>query len=175
MDIVAHALWAGAAGACGKRRGLNFSMPWAVWWSIFPDVLAFGPMVAAGLWMWLRGELNRGRIPRLRLGLPLYPLGHSLVTFTVVFAIATLALRKLPLALIGWLSHILIDICTHGNNYYATHFLWPLSGISVNGIPWWTPWFWVSTYCALAVVYWLLWRAGWLRRPGPRALRDDES
>lgn len=86
------------------------------------------------------------------------------MTFAVVFGLATLALRRPPLALLGWLSHILIDIPTHSRSYYATRFLWPLSDYSISGVPWWTPWFWVSTYCALGAAYWLLWRKGCLAK-----------
>jgi hypothetical protein len=172
MDIVAHGLWAAAGGLGAKRAGWKFHIAWLTWWAMFPDVLAFGPMVAVGLWMLLRGA---PAYPHFRAGLPLYPLGHSLVTFAVVYGLATLALRRPPIALLGWLSHISIDIFTHSHRYYATPFLWPLWNYRFNGIPWWTPWFWVSTYVALAIVYALLWKAGWLQRAAkPAAQRAKE-
>ena len=164
MDIVAHGLWAAAGGIAGKRRGFRISLPWLVFWAGFPDILAFGPTVAVGLWMLLTtGAVGRHVHP----GLPLYPLGHSLVTFATVFGLSWLALRRPPLALLGWLSHILIDIPTHSYSYYATSFLWPFSDFGIDGLPWWTRWFLVATYAGLAVVYALMWRAGWLRR-GPK-------
>jgi hypothetical protein len=46
----------------------------------------------------------------------------------------------------------------------GTRFLWPVSDYRIDGIPWWTPWFWCCTYAALAIVYFLLWRKGWLTR-----------
>jgi hypothetical protein len=59
---------------------------------------------------------------------------------------------------------IVIDIPTHSLSYYATRFLWPISEFRIDGIAWWTRWFWAATYAALAVVYVLLWRKGWLSR-----------
>jgi membrane-bound metal-dependent hydrolase YbcI (DUF457 family) len=43
--------------------------------------------------------------------------------------------RRVVLELLGWLSHVLIDIFTHSFRYYATRFLWPLSDIRFNGLP----------------------------------------
>ena len=171
MDIIAHGLWA-AAGATAARKSVHarIRLGWTVFWAMFPDLLAFGPPVAVGLWLLLtRESLRRGRLPHVNFGVQLYPLGHSLITFLVVFAVASLLARRVVLELLGWLSHILIDIFTHSFRYYATRFLWPLSDIRFNGLPWWTPWFWCSTYAALAIVYFLLWRKGWLTRARNRA------
>ena len=166
MDIIAHGLWA-AAGATAARKSANarIRLGWTGFWAMFPDLLAFGPPVAGGLWLLLTGGSLRGsRLPRVNFGVQLYPLGHSLIAFLLVFAVASLLARRVVLELLGWLSHILIDIFTHSYRYYATRFLWPLSDIRFNGLPWWTPWFWISTYVALAIVYFLLWRKGWLTR-----------
>jgi hypothetical protein len=171
MDIIAHGLWA-AAGTTVARKSANarIRLGWTVFWAMFPDLLAFGPPVAVGLWLLLTGGSLRGtRLPRVNFGVQLYPLGHSLIAFLLVFAVASLLARRVVLELLGWLSHILIDIFTHSFRYYATRFLWPLSDIRFNGLPWWTPWFWCSTYVALAIVYLLLWRKGWLTRTRPPA------
>lgn len=168
MDIVAHGLWTAAAATVAKRSGAHIRIGWAAWWGMFPDVLAFGPMVAIGLWMRLK---DGSHFPHPHIGLPLYPMGHSLVIFAAVFGLAALILRRVVWELAGWLLHILIDIPTHSYRYYATRFLWPLSSYRFDGIPWWTPWLLWCTYGALAVVYLLLWRKGWLgrRRPSPTA------
>jgi hypothetical protein len=121
--------------------------------------------VAVGLWLLLTGgSLRRGHLPHVNFGVQLYPLGHSLVVFLLVFGVASVLARRFVLEMLGWLSHILIDIFTHSLRYYATRFLWPLSDYRFDGLPWWTPWFWCSTYAALAVVYFLLWKKGWLAR-----------
>ena len=168
MDIVAHGLWAAAAAITTKRStATNVRVGWTVWWSVFPDVLAFGPSIALGIWLRLAGGLDarsvqRGHLPHVNLGLPIYPAVHSLVVFLLVLGITTILARRIVMELLGWLLHILIDIPTHSFSFYATRFLWPLSGYRVDGVAWWTPWFWISTYAALAVVYFLLWRKGWL-------------
>jgi hypothetical protein len=164
MDIIAHGLWA-AAGTTAARKSANvrIRLAWTVWWAMFPDLLAFGPPVAVGLWLLLTsGSLRRGHLPHVNFGVPLYPMGHSFIVFLLAFGVASLLARRFVLEMLGWLSHILIDIFTHSFRYYATRFLWPVSDYRFDGLPWWTPWFWCSTYGALAIVYFLLWRKGWL-------------
>src|SRR5512135_3378127 len=148
MDIVAHGLWA-AAGAITARRagGVPVRTGWALWWAVFPDVLAFGPMLAGGLWLRLAGSPPpEGHVlPHAHLGLPLYPAGHSLLMFLLAFGVVTLLARRIVFAMLGWLLHILIDIPTHSLDFYATRFLWPISEYRIDGIAWWTPWFWAAT------------------------------
>jgi hypothetical protein len=165
MEIVAHGLWA-AAGTFAARRvvGRKISIPWTVWWAIFPDMLAFAPPVAIGLWLKLAAVFQSDAPQQVHLSAPLYPLGHSLLVFLLVFVLVSMVARRIVFELFGWLLHILIDIPTHSYSYYATRFLWPLSDFRVDGVPWWTRWFWVATYVALASVYFFLWRKGWLRR-----------
>jgi hypothetical protein len=168
MEIVAHGLWAAAAAVATNRCKLaNPRIAWTVWWAAFPEVLAFGPSFAVGLWLRLSGALESGtahggQLPHVHLGLPLYPMGHTFLAFLLVFVIAAILARRVVVELLGWLLHILIDIPTHSFSYYATRFLWPLSDFRIDGIAWWTPWFWISTYAALAAVYFLMWRKGWL-------------
>lgn len=174
MEIVAHGLWTAAAAIAARgSTGVHLRTGWAVWWGVFPDVLAFGPMIAAGLWLRLAGGPHQGHI---HLGVPLYPAGHSLLVFLAAFGLASLLARRPVFEMLGWLLHILIDIPTHSLSYYATRFLWPLSDFRIDGIAWWTPWFWAATYGALAVVYVLLWGSGWLWNNKGRCvvgLRDE--
>lgn len=167
MEILAHGLWT-AAGAITASRATTARIrtKWAVWWGVFPDVLAFGPSVVAGLVLLVvRGrEVISPGAPHVHLGVPLYPAGHSLLVFALAFAAASIVARRVVWEMLGWLLHILIDIPTHSYSYYATRFLWPVSDVRVNGVPWWTPWFWAATYVVLAVVYVALWRKGWLKR-----------
>lgn len=175
MEIVAHGLWAAAAAITAKRSmRADVAIGWTVWWGTFPDVLAFGPSFAAGLWLRIAGglepaSLQGGHLPHVHLGLPLYPIGHSLLAFLLVFGTTAILGRRIIVPLLGWLLHILIDIPTHSFSYYATRFLWPISDYRVDGIAWWTPWFWISTYVGLAIVYCLMWRKGWLSSGRPYA------
>lgn len=168
MEIVAHGLWAAAAGIAAKKSmGIRLRLGWTVWWACFPDVLAFGPMIAAGLWLRLAGGPNlqpagSHALPHVHIGLPLYPAGHSLVVFLLAFGVVSLLARRVVFEMLGWLLHILIDVPTHSLRYYATRFLWPVSDLRVDGIAWWTPWFWAATYGALAAVYLILWKNGFL-------------
>jgi hypothetical protein len=167
MEIVAHGLWAASAVvAARKKTHVRPHMGWTVWWAAFPDVLAFGLPIVAGLALLAAGkDVQSGHFPpRVHFGLPLYPAAHSLVVFAAVFGLTCLAWRRVVYSMLGWLMHILIDIPTHSEAYYATHFLWPVSDFRIDGIAWWTPWFWVATYAALAIVYALMWRKGWFRR-----------
>jgi hypothetical protein len=172
MEIVAHGLWT-AAGAITANRAMNVRVRtgWAAWWGVFPDVVAFGPSVLAGLALLLiRGrEAIAAGAPHVHLGLALYPAAHSIIVFALVFSAASIVARRVVYEMLGWLLHILIDIPTHSYSYYATRFLWPASDLRVNGIAWWTPWFWGATYAALVVVYAGLWRKGWLKRPASRS------
>jgi hypothetical protein len=164
-------LWTAAAAVRAKRGGAKVRVPWAVFWGVFPDLLAFGPPLAAGLWLWAVGAAvpAHGRLHRhVDLGIPLYSTGHSLVIFAAVFVLASLAARRPIISMLGWLLHILIDIPTHSHRYYATRFLWPFSNYGFDGMPWWNPWMMAATYAGLVVVYLLLWRKGFLRRaPAP--------
>jgi hypothetical protein len=160
MEIVAHGLWAAAAAITAKRSTTaSIHVGWTVWWAAFPDVLAFGPYVAGAAWLRLAGRLDAGGgldRPPVHIGLPLYPAGHSLIVFLVVYGITSLLARRIVFEMLGWLLHILIDIPTHSFSYYATRFLWPISDYRIDGIAWWTPWFWATTYAALGVVYFWL-------------------
>lgn len=168
MEIVAHGLWTAAAAVAAKRSaGIRLRTGWAVWWGTFPDVLAFGPPIAAGLVLRLvdgSGAAGGHLVPRVRLGLPLYPTGHSVIVFLLAFGVTCILARRVVFEMLGWLLHILLDIPTHSFSYYATRFLWPVSNFRIDGIPWWTPWLWVSTYVALLAVYVLLWKKGWLSK-----------
>jgi hypothetical protein len=171
MEILAHGLWTAAAAITAKRSiPARLSIGWSVWWGVFPDVMAFGPSIAAALWLKLAGALAQGGAPqRIHIGVPLYPAAHSLIVFGLAFGISSLLARRIVLPMLGWLLHILIDIPTHSLAYYATRLFWPFSDLRVDGIPWWTPWLWASTYGALAVVYFLMWKKGCFspERPGP--------
>lgn len=96
------------------------------------------------------------------MGLPLYQVGHSLLAFLVVFGTGSLLARRVLFEMFGWMMHILIDIPTHSFSYYATRLLWSVSEFRIDGIAWWTRWFWAATYAALVIVYYVMWRKRWL-------------
>lgn len=174
MEIVAHGLWAAAAAITAERTSTApISIGWSVWWTAFPDVLAFGPLVAIGLWLRLVDGTSAPEVghvlPRMGIRLPLYPAGHSLIVFLLVFGLTTILARRIVYSMLGWLLHIVIDVPTHSFSYYATRFLWPISDFRIDGIAWGTPWFWAATYVALGLVYGVMWRKGWLTRSATAA------
>jgi hypothetical protein len=89
MEIVAHGLWAAAAAITAKRTTkARVSIGWTVWWTAFPDVLTFGPLVTVGLWLRLVNGTTPpevGHVLPRGIRLPLYPAGHSLNVFLLVF------------------------------------------------------------------------------------------
>lgn len=180
MEIVAHSLLAAAAAITAKRAAnSSIGVGWTALWATFPDLLAFGPSIAAGLWLRLSGsadlEVSEGHIlPHVHVGLPLYPAGHSLIVFLLVFGLASILARRIVFAMLGWLLHILIDVPTHSLTYYATRFLWPVSDYRIDGIAWWTPWFWAATYGVLGIVYFLLWKRGWMPAMSPAPGATDQ-
>ena len=181
MEIVAHSLWAAAAAITANRTSTpRISIGWSVWWTAFPDVLAFGPLVAIGLWLpYLVDGTSAPEVghvlPRMGIRLPLYPAGHSLIVFLLVFGVTTIMTRRIVYSMLGWLLHIVIDVPTHSFSYYATPFLWPISDFRIDGIPWRTPWFWVVTYVALGLVYGVMWKRGWLTRSAAAATVAGEG
>jgi hypothetical protein len=58
----------------------------------------------------------------------------------------------LLIPLLGWWSHIVIDVFTHSADYYASPVLYPITQRGFDGIAWNTPWFMVLNYSVLAVL-----------------------
>ena len=80
MEIAANGLWAAAAVTAKRSTSARVGVGWAVCWAAFPDMLAFGPHVVAGLWLRLAagsGSVDGHVLPHVHVGLPLYPAGHT--------------------------------------------------------------------------------------------------
>ena len=168
MDVFAHGLWGGAAfAAINKKIKKPLSMRWAAAFSVFPDVFAFAPMFIWMFWSFASGSLSFADMPHpddlepaqqdtlfiFQFTAQLYQLTHSIIVFFAVFAIAHFVLKRPVWEMGAWLLHIFIDIPTHSYQFYPTPFLWPLSGVMVDGISWGVPWFMVLNYTSLVAVY----------------------
>jgi hypothetical protein len=103
-----------------------------MFWPSVPHVAGVGCLWLAGRFDG-SGGLDR---PPVHIGLPLYPAGHSLIVFLLVFGLTSILARRVVFEMLGWLLHILIDMPTHSLSYYATRFLWPISDYRVDGIAW---------------------------------------
>jgi hypothetical protein len=143
--------WSIAAGGC---RGPRWSPRWS--WRRCPTCCTCCPSRAGGCsptgsFAALRGYAVA--IPGQEPGLP--PLvqlwSHNLHCVMHSAPIAALA----PLAwgvpgasfwfpLLGWWSHIVIDVFTHSADYYAVPVLYPFTERGFDGIAWTTPWFMVA-------------------------------
>ena len=67
---------------------------------------------------------------------------------------------SLWIPLLGWWSHILIDVFTHSADFYSSPVLYPLTMRGFDGIAWNAPWFMVLNYVSLVTAYaWF-----WMRR-----------
>ncbi len=174
MDIVAHALWAGIGVAVLRRR--RPMTPAAVTLTValaaLPDVLQLLPVAAwwlfaDGTWAALRGFVVA--VPGQEPGLPqavqgwshhLHCVMHSAPVAALVTAVVWAARRSIWLPLLGWWSHIVIDVFTHSADYYAVPVLYPFTERGFDGIAWTTPWFLALNYVAIVAAGWWVWRSG---------------
>ena len=61
--------------------------------------------------------------------------------------------------LLGWWSHIVIDVFTQSADFYPSSVLYPITQRGFDGLAWHTPWFMVVNCVALALACaWLAWR-----------------
>lgn len=175
MDILAHALWAGAGVMLARQRGRRITSRTAaltVALAAAPDIPHLLPIVGwsilgGGDWATITGYANA--VPGQEPVVPPWVqwLSHNLHCFmhsAVVAGVLTLLIyartRSLWIPLLGWWSHIVIDVFTHSQDYYPSPVLWPFTREGFNGVAWNTPVFMVINYAALAVVYgWLASRA----------------
>jgi hypothetical protein len=183
MDIVAHTLWA-VAGVALLHRRRPLCRPTVVATLVLaalPDVLHLLPI--AGWWLLADGSFAAlhsyavavpGQEPFLP---PLVQLGshqlhcvmHSAPVAALVTGAVWAARHAFWLPLLGWWSHIVIDVFTHSADYYAVPVLYPFSERGFDGIAWTTPWFMALNYVTLVVVGLLLVRTYRGRRRGPNA------
>ncbi len=68
---------------------------------------------------------------------PLHHISHSLpVAFIGAVVIWLLSGRWPRRELAAWVLHIVIDIPTHSRRFWGPRFLWPLSDVVVDSVPW---------------------------------------
>jgi hypothetical protein len=171
MDIVAHTLWA-AAGVTALHRRQPLSRLTVIATLVLaalPDVLQLLPV--AGWRLFVDGSFAALRgyavaVPGQEPGLPplvqlwshnLHCVMHSAPIAVVVTGVVWAARRAFWIPLLGWWSHIVIDVFTHSADYYAVPVFYPFTERGFDGIAWITPWFMALDYVALASVgIWLV-------------------
>ncbi len=166
MDIVAHTLWAGAGLVLARRRWViaPCTVVLTLALAALPDIPHLLPVI--GWWLLSDGTFAALRavaiaVPGQEAVLP--PLVaqwswhlHCVMHSAVVAGAVTLGLwalrRTLWLPLLGWWSHIVIDVFTHSAAYYPAPVLYPFSQRGFDGLAWNTPWFLLLNYLVLAAV-----------------------
>jgi hypothetical protein len=177
VDILAHSLWAGAGLALARHRWPAQARTVALTMTLaaLPDVFHLLPILA---W-WIAGDGTFATLLAYAIAVPgqepalppsvnllshhLHCIAHSAIVAAVVTLLLWRVLRSLWLPLLGWWSHIVIDVFTHSAQYYPAPVLYPITQRGFDGLAWNTPWFLVLNYVVLAAVgAWL-----WLSRSDP--------
>jgi hypothetical protein len=174
MDIFAHALWAGAGVLLARRR---WNVPprtaaLVVALAVTPDLphllpilgwASMGPEPLAAVSNYIGAPPGEEHIlpPTVQLlSHHAHCITHSALVAGAVTLLLWLWTRSLWVPLLGWWSHIVIDVFTHSADYYPSPVLYPITQEGFNGVAWNTPWFMALNYFALAAVYLWLLRSG---------------
>ena len=163
MDIIAHGLWAGiAATAVARRIELpRRTVVVTVALAMLPDVVQMLPLAAyvlfgTGTWSDLVGYVyatpgSEPATPQLLSQLVdhLHCVMHSAIVAAAVTAVVAWKVRGLWFPLLGWWSHILIDVFTHSADYYPSPVFYPITQRGLDAVAWNTPTFMAFNYTAL--------------------------
>ena len=173
MDLISHALWAGAAAEALHRRG-RFSrrdVAGAVALGAMPDLVGALPVLAASVGgpaplktLLAYAMAVPGTEPALQAGWAyalehhLHCSAHSVIVLAIVTALALRWARAAAPSLLGWWLHLALDVPTHSDDYYAVTIFYPFTEWSFDGIAWTNPIVLGTNYVLLAVAYAWLWR-----------------
>lgn len=171
MDILAHALWAGIGVTLARRRWkiTRRTVVTTLGLAAIPDVMHLLPII---VW-WLFGSGSFATIEAYAIAVPgqeptlpplvnllshhLHCIMHSAIVAGAFTLLSWATLRSVWIPLLGWWSHIVIDVFTHSADYYEVPVLYPITERGFDGLAWNTPWFMVVNYVALAaMILWLL-------------------
>ena len=170
MDILAHTLWVGAAAALASRhRALSrATVVGALGLAALPDLLHLVPIL---VW-WLAGDGSLAVLRAYAVALPgqepgmpawvqfwshhLHCVIHSAPVAVLVGGVLWFVRRAALMALLGWASHIVIDVFTHSADYFPVAVFYPFTDRGFDGIAWTSPWFMALNYGSLAAFWaWL--------------------
>lgn len=173
MDILAHALWVGTGVSMARRRWIvpTRTLIAAVVLAALPDVFHLLPI--AGWWIFGDGSVQAlwayaVAVPGQEPALPamvefwshhLHCVAHSVIIAGVITLLSWALRRSLWVPLLGWWSHIIIDVFTHSADYYPSPVFYPITEHGFDGLAWNTQWFMLVNYGVLLAVGMLLWRA----------------
>ena len=134
-----------------------------------PDLFHLLPI--AGWWTFGDGSLEALRVYAVALpgqepALPpmvefwshhLHCVAHSAIIAAAVTLFVLAVRLSLWITLLGWWSHIVIDVFTHSADYYPSPVLYPITERGFDGLAWNTPWFMLVNYAALCLTGLWLW------------------
>ena len=164
MDIVAHGLWAGIGVTLLRRRWpvTPRAAALTIVLAVLPDGVHLLPILAwwafgggSGATLWAYAVALPGQEPALPATvLMLSHHLHCILHSAVVAGLVSLACWRLWRAgcwpLLGWWSHIVIDVFTHSADYYAVPVLYPFTERGFDGVAWNQPWMLALNYGAIA-------------------------
>lgn len=173
MDIVAHGLWVGVGAAWlhRHRRLDRRTTAVTVIMAVIPDIIQLLPLVYQLLFSPTRWAVLLAyayALPRFEpvmspilneLTFHLHCAMHSALLAGVVTAVSWVWLKRLWIPLLGWWSHILIDVLTHSADFYPSPVFYPATYWGFDGIAWNTPWFIVANYLTMLIVAVVIWRS----------------
>ena len=166
MDVLAHGVWAGIGVAVARRRWAisDREATATVALAVLPDLAQLLPLLGHALAGGGDGirvlSAYATALPGHEPVLPptvalwthhLHCALHSAVVAGVVTALLWAMQRRLWIPLLGWWSHIVIDVFTHSASFYPVPVLYPFSQRGFDGVAWNAPWFMAANYVALVV------------------------
>ena len=173
MDIFAHALWAGVGVSLARRRWMvsTRTLVATVVLATLPDIFHLLPII--GWWVFVDGSFDVVRAYAIAVPghLPILPemvgiwshhlhcIAHSVIVAGALTFLVWAVWRTLWIPLLGWWSHIAIDVLTHSADYYPSPVLYPITERGFDGLAWNTPWFMLLNYAVLGATGWWLWRS----------------
>jgi hypothetical protein len=172
MDIVAHALWANLAAELMTRRKRQAmrrqDRAWAMLGSVAPDFVAFFPYLVVSIFgsggllvnfLYRFGQEWHFILPGAESVTPpgwvldIYSYSHSAFLWAVVVLLIYFMFRSFPFWLMGWGTHIALDVFTHEAGRFPTKLLYPFSDFYINATSWGNPVVFVGIYVALLLCY----------------------
>lgn len=154
MDIISHGLYGGVA--FGRKSKKDYAI--AFLFGILPDLVAFGPFFLLAFLGFAPLPFDRIEPPNNNL-IPsyvhsIYNMSHSLVIYGLFFALLwVLGKKAFAMLTLGWPLHIIVDMPLHTKNFFPTPFLWPVSDLHIDGIPWSRPYIFLPNVIFIIIVY----------------------
>jgi len=152
MDTVSHALW--GFGLFGYRR-----FPWlAAFFGAFPDLVSFGVLFIKRI---VTGEFHFSAPPLDTIPqwvFIIYNYSHSFVIAFLIIGIVFTFHKSCGFAMLAWPFHILLDFPFHTKAYFPTKLFWPISSMTIDGIPWTHPAIWFPNLAGIIILFFWRWR-----------------